>query len=893
MRPTMFSILLLATIYQYPLIAQNEDSIANHIDGSWSPYEISSASFNKGNIFDPWQLIQGRVPGVLISKTGSNPNGDFSIRLRGHSTFQYANPNPMIVINGMPTNSLQGIDPADIESIKVLMDAEASRYGVRGGAGVVEVTTAQPTHQPVSFQWQSYMAFENASRVPQLLNGAAYARELQNRWGEVRESNANTDWTDEILQQAISMASNFSVSGGSRYLNYRAVINYRSVKGIQKFSGFDQINTNLSLSGRLMDDKLSYSLFANYLKRDAKPGFNEAFKYALIFDPTLAVKDVNSPYGGYSELPRFDTYNPVAILEQSVRDRTLNASQINGQIAYSPVDFLTLKGAYGYTNDQHFEGTYFPANAFHIGFNQNGFGSINEEELSSHFSEISLTSKFSLNQFFFNFELGYNTQSFTRDELYFQSGGVANSYDNTIQSIDFDYPGVDYEDGISLEKRQIRAYYANATINFKRRFTVNVWNRYEGANVLGEDNQWHYFPGLRLGADLSSIVTFGFLDDLNLTASIGKAGTLPLQAGLSRALYGPVGFTFYNSEIIESIVQIQRANNDLKYEKTIFRTIGFDFSALKKRLSGSLQFFKNNASDIIVEANRQYNRFPYSNKFINGHGINNSGWEMALFYNWAINDISLQTSINMSRISSKFENLNGQEYNLDQNLDGVIYGPGSSSLGNIVMLEGESVGTIYVPKNLGIVGGLWVLEDGNNSGFPEIDDYTIAGQGFPKNLLGISQSIAWKNWSFIFFLRGVFGHSMLNESRFYHSTPESLRFNNVYTDYDLLNHLDEGPRLSDYFVEKANFLSLDNLQIQYTFSRLPIRVSKLSLFVAANNLLTISTFKGSSPEPRLTDPGRYSQGLIRSMEDPTVLGFYRRTDWWSSRSIVFGISLGF
>ena len=250
---------------------------------------VSSDEFNKGNVETPVQLIQGKVAGLSISKPGGDPNGSYDIRLRGLSTIG-ANLGPLIVIDGVIGGSLDNVDPNDIESINVLKDGSAaSIYGTRGSSGVILVTTKKGKKGTAVVDYNVYMTAEMVAKNTDVMNATEW-RALSSEVGLGTDFGQSTDWFKEIEQTGISQVHNISMSGGSDKTSYRASINYRDVQGIMIHTGNTQLNGRINISQKALNDKLTLDLNMGATERESQYGFDAAFRYATIYNPTAPVR---------------------------------------------------------------------------------------------------------------------------------------------------------------------------------------------------------------------------------------------------------------------------------------------------------------------------------------------------------------------------------------------------------------------------------------------------------------------------------------------------------------------------------------------------------------------------------------------------------------------------
>ena len=232
--------------------------------GTQEKKEITSAvasvkeeDFNVGNVQSPEALIQGKVAGLTITKAGGNPNSGYNIRLRGLATLG-ENTQPLVVVDGVIGASLDNVDPADIASMDVLKDASAAAiYGTRGSSGVILVTTKTGKKGAMNVDYNGYVNFESPYRFQPVLSAGEW-REFSSEVGLGTDFGANTDWFDEITDNAVGHVHNLAVSGGNSTTNYRMSFNYRDIPGVALNTGFQRINSRINLSHRAINDRLTF-----------------------------------------------------------------------------------------------------------------------------------------------------------------------------------------------------------------------------------------------------------------------------------------------------------------------------------------------------------------------------------------------------------------------------------------------------------------------------------------------------------------------------------------------------------------------------------------------------------------------------------------------------------
>ncbi|MGB3584956.1 MAG: SusC/RagA family TonB-linked outer membrane protein, partial [Tunicatimonas sp.] len=337
---------------------------------------ISSEEFNKGNINDANQLLQGKVAGLIVSRPGANPNQGFNVRLRGMSTLG-ENSDPLVIIDGVLGADLNSVDPNDIETIDILKDASAAAiYGSRGASGVILVTTKTGKAGRMVVDYSGYATLENTARTVQVMDAQEF-REL----GIGTDLGTETNWFDELTRNAVSHVHNVGLSGGTEQTTYRASINYRDIQGVARATGFDQLNARLNLTQRALDDRLRLTLNLSATTRDSDGTYGDdspldvAFRYATISNPTQPIRS-NDPafatFGGYYQQLLFDYFNPVAIIEQTDLSSQNNNINYNLQAEYEPIDGLRFLARYSQQRDNLAGGFYYSKFAFFQGRDRNG-----------------------------------------------------------------------------------------------------------------------------------------------------------------------------------------------------------------------------------------------------------------------------------------------------------------------------------------------------------------------------------------------------------------------------------------------------------------------------------------------------------------------------------------
>ena len=845
---------------------------------------VKSEDFNKGNVVDPAQLLQGKVAGLSISKPGGNPFGGYTIRLRGLSTVG-ANAEPLIVIDGVIGGDWENVDPNDIASMTVLKDASAAAiYGTRGSSGVILVTTKSGKAGQNVVEFNTYVTAESvANRIPMLS-----ADEYRSIPGSV-DYGTSTNWMDEITRTAITSYYNVAVSGGSGGTTYRASANYREVEGIQKTTGFNQLNARLSISQRAMRDKLKVDITLFGTTRESSFGQDAAFRYATIYNPTAPVRS-NDPefatYDGYFQKVAFDFYNPVAMIEQSVNDGKSRLLNFNARAEYDILDGLSFNAFYSIQSANTLFGEYIYKNNFWRGKDSNGFGSRSTNDNSNQLFELGGTYNGQFSALNFTFVGGYSYQSFVNEGFGASAGDIISDAFLYNSLGDFKQ----FNEGLGnvysyKNSAKLIAFFGRAIFNFDDRYFLTLTGRYEGSTRFGADNKWGFFPGISFGADIKQIANMDNIGQLKVRASWGQTGNIPSQSYLSLPTLSQQGSGIINGEFSPGYAPNSNANPALGWETREEFDVGVDFSIVNDRLTGTFDWYTKNTSDFILNQAVPVppNVAPFT--WLNGGEFTNTGVELSLAYEAFLNPdgFNWTPGIVFSTYNTEIKSLASG--------DDVLYysGVGSPGQNNTNMIEarvGEPVGNIWALQFLGLDGdGKWIFKDQNGDELIDDNDRVIVGNGLPDWSIGFNNSFNIGNFDFNLFFRGDFGHDIANQYRtFYESITEIGKWNAVETLLDFPT-LTDAPKFSDLMVEKGDYFMLDNATVGYSLPLSPGQLFRqVRFYLSGQNLFVITGYRGADPSVRYIDS---------ETGNPLAPGIDRRNTWITTRSFTFGVNLKF
>ena len=859
---------------------------------------VKASEFNKGNVNDPSQLLAGKVAGLQVVREGSNPNQGFNIRLRGLSTIG-ANSSPLIVIDGVIGASLNSVDPNDIAEMDVLKDGSAAAiYGTRGSAGVILITTKKGQAGKTTVDYNAYVSSESVARRIPVLTAAEF-RSFSAQLGVTGgDRGASTDWLKEITRNAISHVHTLSLGGGSKGTTYRASINFRDIDGILKGTGFNNLNTRLNLSQKALDDKLTINAQLVTTQRKSNFGFNEAFRYSTIYNPTAPIKapadDPSTPadeslpeYGGYYQENRFDFLNPVAILEQNKNEGQF--SRLNTSIGgtYQLASSLSVSVNYSMQTEDEIFGRYFSKRSLFVGYGNKGLAQRNSNKY--RFDLFETTVNYDKDMGDLNLALlgGYSYQDFVNEGLGVSAGNfVSDAFTYNDISSALDIPNGVAQAYSYKNQNKLIAFFGRANLNFKEAFHLSASARYEGSSRFGANNKYKLFPAASAGVTLTNLVDIPSFNSLKFRVGYGVTGQQPNDSYLSLLTFGRSGNFLVNGQYVPGYAPTFNANPDLQWEEKAEINAGFDFVLLNNRLTGTIDWYNRQTSNFL-----QFQSVPVPpnlapNTWLNGGDLRNSGLEVALNYalvNKA--DFVLNTGINLATFTTEIKDLNlgasGERFQAG------VGSPGQNSSFMIRVKEGQPVGQIFGPKFVRIdEAGKWVFEDTDGNGTIDEKDFQVLGQGLPKFTLNWNWNANYKNFDFSLLIRSAFGHSIVNQYRVFYEAPGAITSYNVVESARDIANLTDAPRYSSLHVEKGDYVTFDNLTVGYT---LPLgtnsKFSKFRLYLTGQNLALITKYKGADPEVRYVDS---EEG-----NNPLQAGIDRRNTWVRTRTMTLGLNLTF
>jgi TonB-linked SusC/RagA family outer membrane protein len=846
---------------------------------------VKAEDFNAGNITDPLTLIAGKVAGLSVSKAGgSDPNAGADFSLRGPATVE-GNNQPLIIIDGVPGGDINTIAPADIASIDILKDGSAAAiYGSRATAGVIIITTKKGKAGVTTVTYNGTLSTDVIAKKYDVLNAAQYIKLGEDNGFDVDDRGANTNWFNEITRQPVSHQHNLSLSGGTDKTTYYAAVNYRNLEGMDIGTNREFINGTVRINTKAMNDKLDFGIMLTNSYDEKSYANTGAISQSLNMNPTYPVRNPDGTFFENPDIPYQLQWNPVA----NIYNNTFTSKEkrflgtINATYHILPSLKATLN--YSITRNQYLNNSYSSNEDFFQV--QNGTGGQASRSLASddnNLLEGLLTYTKQFNKHSFDVIGGYSYQNFFSDSF-----GAGNNSFNTNAFLYYNLgagsglnnlnPGAN-RNGVYVSsyasQRTILAYFGRVLYNYDEKYLLNLSLRREGSTVLGADNKWGNFVGASAGWILTRE---SFLDDSHLFKnlklrggygvtgnqeslgpyqSLSALGPFGSDAGPQNGYFGEPG----NGTWILPYGPTINANPLLRWETKKEVNVGLDFTLFESGwLSGSLDYYNRRINNLVGNYTAQLPSQVFPTIYANAGLMVNEGYELALSaklintkkFSW---NATLTGAYNRNEIVS---------ITSDQ-FKGAAQGITDPGFGTVQRLApGQPVGVFYGRVFAGFTDdGQWLYKnaEGESVTAGEIgdNDFQYLGNSIPKYNLGFTSNFRYGNFDASFLLRSALGFKALNAKRLFHENLNNYATMNMFT--SAINNGVIGEQyFSSYYLEKGDYMKLDNLTLGYT---IPVKgngyLKSFRIYATGTNLLTITSFSGTDPElniNRVVDPGQ-------------------------------------
>ncbi|WP_207426632.1 TonB-dependent receptor [Pedobacter sp. SYSU D00535] len=853
-------------------------------DVTGSVATVSEKDFQEGVISTPEQLITGKVAGVQITSNSGQPGAGSQIRIRGGASLNASN-DPLIVIDGVPvsdpmkagggndrgisgaTNILSTINPNDIASITVLKDAASTAiYGSRASNGVILITTKKGSSGKPALTFNTQNSFSTLRNRLDLLSadeirsfvGANGSPAFQGLLGT-----ANTDWQDVIYQSGFSSDNSLGLSGTYKTMPYRFTVGYLNQTGLLVSDRLERTTGSINLSPKFFDKHLSVQLNLKGSITNSRFANTDAIGSAISFDPTQPVYAENE-YGGYFEWlesngnPKsFAPRNPLGQIEQRENKGEVQRSFGNVQLDYS-FHFLPELHAnlnLGYDISEGKGRDYVEPNALQaissLGRNNPYLQENNNKVAEFYFSYNKDLMNLNSN---INAVAGYGYYD-NKSRNYFYGNYSANGELAPGAS----EPAFPFAD----QANRMISYYGRLIYTLNNKYIASASLRTDGSSRFNPDGRWGTFPGLALTWRMNEerfFKQFNSLSDLKLRLSYGVTGQ---QEGIANysylanyAISGPdalyqIGGQFY------PMYAPTAYDENLKWETTDTYNAGLDYGFLNNRINGSVDVYYKKTKDLLATVPISVGT-NFSNYLLTNVGnMENRGVEFSFNavpvtnkeLNW---NVGVNFTYNRSKVTKIF-------LVDDPTFAGISTGGISGGTGTNVQIHslGYAPSTFYLYKQVYSADGRpieGVYEDVNGDGLVNESDLSFSEKAAPDAIIGFNSQFSYKKWSLSTIVRSNIGNYVYNNV----SSNTATRNNLISTTTNVIgnatteifrSNFSNRQLLSDYYLENASFVRMDNLTLGYNAGRVFRNLnSTLRINATCQNVFVITKYSGLDPE---------------------------------------------
>lgn len=845
---------------------------------------VDASDFNGGVTTSPINLISGKVPGLTIRNTaGTDPNAAPELQLRGVGSIR-AGSTPLIIIDGVYSsmNDLQALNAQDIASFNVLKDASsAAIYGTRGSNGVIIIETKSAEVGRANIEYTSYYYTEHVARKLDMMSADQYLDYLE-RHGQSTANNDygfSTDWTDELLRSNFSYYQGVSFSTSGKNSSLRASVSYRDSEGMVLRTGNEQLTGRINFRQDFFNRILTIEGTAS--GADTKMQYTDygAFMQAMVYHPTAPVYKAD---GSFFEYDGVGPYNPVAMLSQV--DNRGERFNYTGNISATlrPVEGLKIVASASTNNENYESSKYVSRDSRYSELgNYDGSAEINDYFYKTNTFEAYADYSWTNNLHSVGVMAGYSYSQTKRTWSNAMNAGFLTDAlgPNNIGN------GTWLEDGRASmgrgeDESKLIAFFGRVNYSYKGRYLFNASLRREGSTRFGENNKWGWFPAVSAAWRISEepfMQGVKAVDNLKLRFGFGITGNqdIPLYSSISK--YNDLGYAYINGSWQKVYGPTTNPNPDLRWEKNTEYNVGFDIGLWDSRLTASVDYYYRKTTDLLDWYDAQVPSSIYDTIFTNVGTLTNQGVEVALGWDAIRRDnLSWHLDGSFSYNVNELVSLSNDTYKANHIPYNTLSSPANGQT-TYIFEAGYPIGTFYGLKYKGFnSAGKWVFEDYNDDGAYTEDDYTYLGCGLPKWNFSLSSTFAWKNLDFSFLFRGAADFMVLNTKRVYYENSVSLPFNLLESAID--SPLNDSAVFSDYYLEKGNYLKLDNITLGYTFHFPKLSwLEHIRIYATATNVWTLTGYTGVDPE--------VGTGLTPGFDDA---GYYPR-----ATTYLFGVNIKF
>ncbi|MCL7963015.1 MAG: SusC/RagA family TonB-linked outer membrane protein [marine benthic group bacterium] len=846
--------------------------------------EVPEEVFNTGRVVAAEQLIQGKVAGVQVTEAnGGEPGGGISVRIRGGTSINASN-EPLYVVDGVPLevggglsaggNPLNFINPDDITSFTVLKDASATAiYGSRGANGVVLIETMggrARADRPTLFTYRGNISGSQIYETPDILNYRQFRDVVANQAPEKLDiiGNANNNWYDRVTRTGYGQDHSLSVTGGGEKMDFRVSVGYLNQEGTVERTGFERASFNLGYNQFLFDDRLK--LQATFLGSRTEDEFTggRVLGSATNMAPSQPVFDAGNEFGGYFEWDDpLGTNNPVGelnlVTDMGVTYR--GVGNATGEYFIPGIEGLSATGRFGFisTNSER----KFFAPSFSKFQTENGaFGTVwrNNPSEFSWLGDAFLTYARNWTNNALNLTGGYSYQQWQFDNPYLEAQQLSSDLLGTEGIPASDFQRVT----LNVEENKLASWFGRANYTFLDRYTLTASIRADESSRFGEDNRWGYFPSFAGAWRISeeSFMDGDTFSDLRLRASWGKNGNqaFPNYQQYKTYVFGENTAQSQFGDGFVPTIRPSAVDPNIKWEETSSWNIGLDFGFNNNRYWGSIEYYDKTTEDLIFDVIVAGGTNLSNVVTTNVGEMKNKGFELTLnagFVQAPPEGFSWDANFNFAYNDNELIKINPFAGGSERILAGEAISGGVGSF--IQVLEpGQDVNSFFVYEHILGPDGLPIYADTNEDGSINEQDLYVDRNGdgtinqddraaykspAPDWIMGHTSLMRWGSFDLSFTLLANIGNYVYNNvassTGFYDQLRDAEAPNNLHTS-TLETGFQTPQYFSDYYVENAGFLRMQNIELGYTFGNW---LNGVRVYGVVQNAFTITGYSGVDP----------------------------------------------
>ncbi len=881
---------------------------------------VKAEDFSAGKIGDAAELVKGKIAGLSVVNSSGDPTASSSIMLRGVTTIM-GSVSPLVLVDGIE-GDLNTVATENIASIDVLKDASAAAiYGTRGANGVILITTktGKRNTEP-TITYSNYFSFSKWTDTADFMDTSdvIYGLTAQTYEGY------DTDWLDAVSRKAgFKHNHSLQINGGTKNATYSGNVAYSNEEGIMRNSDNENLKMQLDYTQYAWNDILKFNF--NLLVSRQKYALNNneyAYRQAVIRNPSEPIYNEDGSY--YENFDKLQYYNPVEIQNEYYGNTRNRFYQMVGNITITPIKGWETNLMMSLNESSATSESFTSPDYYSLATQTDYNGSASKSEGNSKSKNLEVTSRYHnvfKNVHRFDALVGY---SYLENE--YDGFGASNG---NFSSTAFLWNNLGNGSLLTEEDRhasvssyrnsdKLVGFFGRISYGYADKYNLLVSVRHEGSSKFGDNNKWATFPSVSGGWTITNedfMKNIEWLNNLKLRIGYGVTGVVPSSSYLSQNLYSFAGYgdvLDMNGEWVKTLEVTQNVNKNLKWETTHEWNFGLDYSVLKNRIYGTVDFYIKTTKDLLYDYPVPVPPNLYGYTTANVGKMRNTGIEfMITAIPVQTKDFTWETTVTLSHNKNKLVSLSNDLYETDDFQEvGGISDP--ISVVTHCMEVGHSLGDFWGLKSVGVDADGFVLveakdSEGNwqvvpfNTNLNVEENRQRLGNGMPDVYLGWNHTFRYKNFDLSLQFTGQFGYQILNAQRCFYEN-NSIAYNRLKSAakyYKAIN-TDGTPALdasgqqilvrlsssmsqgfwSDH-LEDGDFLKLTNVTLGYTIplkGKITNYIKGARIYANATNLFCITGYSGIDPEVS-------NYFLSPGIDD--------RDKYPTTRSYTFGMSINF